>query len=253
MKLPQIRLKKWIRYGLLSTLIAVVIACQLQPTKPLASNSVADSGSEAISAPKESVSPTETTLPTQPVSTAVDRLVDIHSINPKIRLDIRYATPNNFTRRPLYSQARCLLRAAIAADLAQVQVDLESQGLGLKVYDCYRPLAVQRKMWQIMPDSRYVANPAVGSRHNRGSAVDVTLVDREGQELEMPTDFDDFSDRAHLDYAGGSAQSRRNRQILHQTMTQHGFIALPTEWWHFDGQNWQQYQVMDVPLENVKV
>lgn len=253
MKLPQIRLKKLIRYGLLSILIAVVIACQLQPTEPLASNSVTNSVSEAVAEPQGRVSSAEKALPTQPVSVPADQLVDIHSINPQILLDIRYATSNNFTRRQLYSQARCLLRAAIAADLSQVQMDLESQGLGLKVYDCYRPLAVQRKMWQIMPDSRYVANPAVGSRHNRGSAVDVTLVDRSGRELEMPTAFDDFSDRAHLDYPGGSAQSRRNREILHQVMTRHGFIALPTEWWHFDGQNWQQYQVMDVPLEKVKV
>lgn len=252
MRLPQSQLKKLIRYGLLSALIAVVIACQLQPTNPLASNSVTDPVSEVISKPKGSGSPAEKALPTQPASADVDRLVDIHSINPRIELDIRYATPNNFTRQRLYSQARCLLRSPIAADLSRVQTSLESQGFGLKVYDCYRPLTVQRQMWQIMPDSRYVANPAVGSRHNRGSAVDVTLVDREGRALEMPTEFDDFSERAHLDYQGGSAQSRRHRQILQQAMTQQGFMALSTEWWHFDARNWQQYQVMDVPVEQIK-
>jgi D-alanyl-D-alanine dipeptidase len=229
-----------------------VIACHVQPTNPFASNSVTDSVSEAVAKPNANVAQAEKALPTQPASAATNQLVDIHSINPRILLDIRYATANNFTHRPLYSQARCLLRASIAADLAQVQASLEAQGLGLKVYDCYRPLSVQRKMWRIMPDSRYVANPAVGSRHNRGSAVDVTLVDREGQELEMPTAFDDFSDRAHLDYRGGSAESRRHRQILQQVMNQHGFISLPTEWWHFDGRNWHQYQVMDVPLEQIQ-
>ncbi|WP_432808606.1 M15 family metallopeptidase [Pantanalinema sp. GBBB05] len=252
MRLPQIPVNKLMRYGLLSALVAVMVACQMPPTNPFASQSVAEPVSQVASEPNATASPAEKALPPQPANTAASQLVDIRSINPRIVLDIRYATPNNFTHRSLYSQARCLLRAAIAADLSQVQASLEAQGLGLKVYDCYRPLAVQRKMWQLMPDSRYVANPAVGSRHNRGSAVDVTLVDRTGRELEMPTDFDDFSDRAHLEYQGGSAQSRRHRQILQQAMNQQGFISLSTEWWHFDGQNWQQYQVMDVPLEKVK-
>ncbi len=161
------------------------------------------------------------------------KLVDIQSVNPKIKLDIRYATKNNFTKQTLYRQARCLLRPNVADKLSQVQTDLEAQELSLKVYDCYRPLSVQKLMWKIMPDDRYVANPARGSRHNRGSAVDVTLVDKSGKELEMPTGFDDFSDRAHRDYNNISKSAQENRQKLEVAMAKQGFVPLQTEWWHF--------------------
>lgn len=175
-------------------------------------------------------------------------LVDIRSINPRIALDIRYATTNNFVKQKLYPQARCILRASVAQQLSQVQTDLETRGLGLKVYDCYRPLSIQRRLWEILPDDRYVANPANGSRHNRGAAVDVTLVDRTGKELPMPTGFDDFTERASLDYNNLPAQVLRNRQLLQDAMTRAGFIPLSTEWWHFDGRGWQNFSVRDVPF-----
>ncbi|MEW6495588.1 MAG: M15 family metallopeptidase [Cyanobacteriota bacterium] len=174
------------------------------------------------------------------------RLIDIRTLNPNILLDIRYATTNNFLKRPLYSKARCVLRGAAARRLAQVQKELETKGLGLKVYDCYRPLSVQKLMWQVKPDSRYVANPKYGSRHNRGAAVDLTLVDRNGKELEMPTGFDDFTTRAHRDYKGGSTQARKNSQVLENAMKKYGFIPLPTEWWHFDAPGWDNYAILDV-------
>ncbi len=130
-----------------------------------------------------------------------DKLVDIKSVNLNIRHDIRYATNNNFLKKKIYSVPRCLLRSDVAQRLSRVQQDLEQMGLGLKVYDCYRPLSVTRQMWEILPDTRYVANPAKGSRHNRGAAVDLTLVDlHTGAELEMPTAFDDFTDKAARDY-----------------------------------------------------
>ncbi|MFY7821408.1 MAG: M15 family metallopeptidase, partial [Planktothrix agardhii] len=144
-----------------------------------------------------------------------DKLVDIKSVNLNIRHDIRYATTNNFLKKKIYSVPRCLLRSDVAQRLSRVQQDLEQMGLGLKVYDCYRPLSVTRQMWAILPDTRYVANPAKGSRHNRGAAVDLTLVDlHTGAELEMPTAFDDFTDKAARAYPGNSPQVRRNSDLL---------------------------------------
>jgi beta-N-acetylhexosaminidase/D-alanyl-D-alanine dipeptidase len=183
--------------------------------------------------------------PAPPPQTA---LVDLHTVAPSIRLDIRYATPNNFTGRALYPAPRCLLRPDVAQRLARAQARLEAMQLGLQVYDCYRPLSVQRELWALMPDERYVADPAKGSRHNRGAAVDVTLVDASGNELTMPTGFDDFSERAHRTYSALPPVARANRALLEHVMADAGFEPLPTEWWHFDAQDWQAYEVLDVPL-----
>lgn len=179
------------------------------------------------------------------------RTIDIRTVNPNIRLDIRYATTNNFLKRKLYSVARCALRASVAQRLSRVQENVQKIGLSLKVYDCYRPLSVTKQMWAAMPDSRYVANPARGSRHNRGAAVDLTLVDRSGKELEMPTGFDDFTEKAHRDYLGGSVQSRKNSQLLERVMKAQGFVSLSTEWWHFDSEDWQKFSLLDVPLQAI--
>jgi D-alanyl-D-alanine dipeptidase len=176
-------------------------------------------------------------------------LVDLAQVDPRIILDLRYATPNNFLGRRLYPVARCLLRESVAHRLRRVQNDLEARGLGLKVLDGYRPLFVQKKMWQVMPDPRYVADPARGSRHNRGAAVDVTLVDSEGNELPMPSDFDEFSERAHRDYVGGTEEQRRNRRLLQDAMERQGFSGLDSEWWHFDAPGWESYPVVDHPLD----
>lgn len=185
---------------------------------------------------------------TKPLDAA---LVDIHSVSPDVLLDIRYATRNNFTRQQLYSQPRCLLRAGVARKLAKVQADLAQVGLGLKVFDCYRPLSVQKRMWELVPDDRYVANPNQGSRHNRGAAVDLTLVDSKGNELEMPSKFDDFSNHASVHYKGSSSAAQHNRQLLEKVMRKHGFTSIETEWWHFDAANWQKFEIADLPFESV--
>ena len=177
------------------------------------------------------------------------QLVDAAALVPGLRLDIRYATPGNFTGRTLYPVARCLLRPAVAARLAQAQAAATREGLGLKVFDCYRPLSIQRQLWALVPDERYVADPAKGSRHNRGAAVDLTLVDAAGAELPMPTGFDDFTERAHRDYDDLPAAAIANRARLERLMTAAGFTGLPTEWWHFDAKGWEQYDVLDVPLQ----
>lgn len=179
-----------------------------------------------------------------------DRLVDIGTVNPNIRLDIRYATTNNFLKRQLYAEARCALRAGVAQKLSRVQEDLQQRGLGLKVFDCYRPLSVTKQMWEVLPDPRYVANPANGSRHNRGAAVDLTLVDSNGAELEMPTEFDDFTEKADRDYRGNdvSPEARKNSQLLEDVMKKHGFVPLVTEWWHYDAADWQKFAILDIPF-----
>ncbi|MGZ3442427.1 MAG: M15 family metallopeptidase, partial [Polyangia bacterium] len=103
-------------------------------------------------------------------------------------------------------------------------------------------------MWRLVPDERYVSDPAKGSRHNRGAAVDVTLADERGRPLPMPSAYDEFTERAHRDYAGGSDGERANRALLDEVMTRHGFVGLPTEWWHFDAADWQSYPILDEPL-----
>jgi D-alanyl-D-alanine dipeptidase len=176
-----------------------------------------------------------------------DPLVDLTTVDPRIRLDIRYATTNNMTRTAIYASARCMLRKSVAERLRRVQDALARQSLGLKVFDAYRPLAAQRRLWAAMPDPRYVANPARAGRHVRGTAVDVTLVDSEGRELEMPTDYDAFSPASHRNYQGGSTDSRNNRDLLQQAMASEGFVGLASEWWHFDVANWRSFPPLPEP------
>jgi D-alanyl-D-alanine dipeptidase len=180
-------------------------------------------------------------------------LVDLSTIDPSILVDLKYATEDNFVNQQLYESSRCVLRRCAAERLSRVQTRLREQGLGLKVWDAYRPLSVQWKMWQIVPDPKYVADPHKGSRHNRGAAVDVTLVDLQGNELEMPTGFDDFSDAARSDYSECSAVAIHNRTILQEAMKAEGFQLLSSEWWHFDDPNWEQFDILDIPLEDVEV
>lgn len=179
-------------------------------------------------------------------------LVDIAAVNPHIRLDLRYATADNFTHQILYSRAKCFLRRAVADRLSHAQMAAERVGRGLKVFDCYRPLSVQKKMWALVPDERYVADPAKGSRHNRGAAVDVTLVNADGSAVAMPTAFDDFTEHAHRDFLALPAPEIQRRWLLEQVMMSAGFAGLPTEWWHFDAQDWQQYDVLDVDLSELE-
>ena len=182
-------------------------------------------------------------------------LVDITTLDPTIRLDLRYATDNNFTGKTIYPVARCLLRRSVAEALASVQRALQASGLGLLLWDCYRPLSVQRQFWELVPDPRYVARPVFvdgvavdASKHNRGAAVDLTLVHADGKPLPMPTDFDDFSERAHRSYAGGDDAATENSRRLEAAMTAAGFEPLPTEWWHFDGPGWREFSFEDAPL-----
>lgn len=179
-----------------------------------------------------------------------EAMVDVARVDERIVVDIRYATPDNFMGRVLYPVNRCLLRESVALRLSRVQDDLAVRGYGLKIHDGYRPLSVQRMMWEVLPDERYVADPAKGSRHNRGAAVDVTLVDAWGRDLPMPSAYDEFSERAHRSYAGSTVEARHCRDLLIAAMERRGFSGLRTEWWHFDAPGWDGYAVMDIPLES---
>jgi D-alanyl-D-alanine dipeptidase len=195
--------------------------------------------------------PAPTSAPAPAEAAPAEPLVDIADIDPRIVLDMLYAGPRNFTKQQLYPVARALLRESAARRLRRVQDRLVPQGLGLKVLDAYRPLAAQRKMWEIKPDPNYVADPANGSRHNRGAAVDVTLVDFAGHDLEMPTTYDDFSPAARPDSNAGTEEGRRHRQLLIAAMEAEGFRVLPSEWWHFDAPGWEQYPLLDIALTEV--
>jgi D-alanyl-D-alanine dipeptidase len=177
-------------------------------------------------------------------------LIDVQALEPSLRVDIRYATVDNFTHRAIYPKAaRCYLRKDVAQRLQAAQQALKRQGLGLKLWDCYRPLSAQRALWAVVPDARYVAPPTEGSRHNRGAAVDLTLVDAAGRELVMPTPYDDFSERAHRGYDKLPPEAKKNRALLESVLTQHGFSGLPTEWWHFDAADYQRYPLDDTSFE----
>lgn len=168
-------------------------------------------------------------------------LVPLQTISPQIQQEMRYASTNNFTGQVVYSFKGCWLRPIVAERLARVQQELSSQQLGLKVWDCYRPMAAQQRFWDLVPDPRYVSPPGKGGLHTRGTAVDLTLVDADGNELPMPTEFDDFSAKAHRQASDTPAMAKLNSQILQRAMEKHGFVGLETEWWHFDLKNWQDY------------
>jgi len=183
---------------------------------------------------------------------AAEPLVNLSEIDSRIQIDLRYATRDNFLNRILYDDARCFVRREAALRLRAVQDDLICRGMGLVVYDGYRPLRVQRMMWAVLPDPDYVADPARGSRHNRGAAVDVGLVDLAGNRLPMPTAFDAFTPAARRDAFVADSEARANREILTHVMRVHGFSGLNSEWWHFDLEHWSDYPIVS-DIEDAKL
>lgn len=170
--------------------------------------------------------------------------VDLAHLEPRIIMDIRYATKDNFVETKLYQCARCLLRTEVAEALVQAQHRLEARGLGLKMFDCYRPGPVQQTLWNTLPDARYVTNPARGSMHNRGAAVDLTLVDSLGQELDMGTGFDYFGNRAYHTFRELDETILHNRRQLMKEMHRAGFRHIRTEWWHYAYEK-ESYELSD--------
>ncbi len=187
-------------------------------------------------------------------STAARTLVELITLDSTIRLDVKYATSDNFMGRPMYAQARVFLQRPAAEALVRVHHSLKTQGFGLLVFDGYRPWAVTKKFWDETPPvkRKFVANPRKGSKHNRGCAVDLTLIDLgTGQEVSMPSPYDDFSEKASSSYTGGTGDQRRLRSVLRAAMEKEGFRVEPAEWWHFDYKDWRDYPLLDIPFEKV--
>jgi D-alanyl-D-alanine dipeptidase len=182
-------------------------------------------------------------------------LVEIVTLDSTIKLDIRYATANNFTNRRMYTQARAFLQRPAAEALVRANKRLQAAGFGVVVFDAYRPWSVTKKFWDETPPEKrdFVANPREGSRHNRGGAVDVSLYRLStGEEVPMPSEYDEFSVRASPDYGGGSAAQRRTRDLLRRIMEGEGFTVERNEWWHFNYRDWQSYQILNIPFEELK-
>lgn len=178
------------------------------------------------------------------------KLVDLEKEIPSLVLDVRYATSNNFVGVPIYNESKAFVRKPVAEALHNVQTELAKEGLGLVIYDAYRPYSATIQFFDTYADSTFVAHPSKGSRHNRGCAVDVTLIDLETRNyLEMPTPFDDFSERAHPDFPNLTTEVLVNRNLLRQVMEKNGFTVYPAEWWHFDFVGWEDFPLMDIPFE----
>lgn len=178
-------------------------------------------------------------------------MVEAVKLDPSLMLDLRYATANNVTGEPIYDCARCYLREEVAEALIRVQQYLQPKGLGLKLFDCYRPHSVQQKLWNKVPDKNYVTDPSRGSMHNRGLAVDLTLVDSTGAELDMGTSFDHFGREANHYYSKLSPEAVKNRALLREAMKKGGFMVISAEWWHYSyrGRKWKIYDI-PIPCEH---
>lgn len=181
-------------------------------------------------------------------------LVDLPTLDPTIKLDIRYATTNNFLSTPFYRSAKAYFQRPAAEALLRVHRKLAEQGLGLLIFDTYRPWSVTKMFWDATPEKfrHFVADPAKGSRHNRGCAVDVTLYDRKtGKPVEMVSGYDEFSDRAYAHYLGGTSLQRFYRDLLRRAMFAEGFTVYEAEWWHFDYKDWQKYPILNLAFEDL--
>ena len=176
-------------------------------------------------------------------------------VDDAIKLDIRYASDNNFLGAPLYTSARAFMQRPAAEALARVHKKLAEQGYGLLIYDAYRPWYVTRMFWEATPEKQriFVADPAKGSRHNRGCAVDLTLYDlKTGRPVEMVSGYDEMTERAYPDYPGGTSLQRWHRELLRRAMEAEGFTVYEAEWWHFDYKDWRKYPILNLTFEELK-
>ena len=181
-------------------------------------------------------------------------LIELIKLKRSIKLDIRYATADNFVGRQVYPEARAFLQRPAAEALVRVHEILKKEGLGLLIFDGYRPWAITKLFWEVTPEDKriFVADPAKGSRHNRGCAVDLSIYDRKtGKPVPMPSDFDEFSERASPDYKGGTDQERANRDKLRRLMEAAGFTVNANEWWHFDHKDWRSYAIYNIAFSDI--
>ena len=160
--------------------------------------------------------------------------VRLKDLSPDFVYELKYATPDNFLKQAVYDCGECYLRKSTAEALVKANEAFKQLGYRIKLFDCYRPLSVQKKMWKILPGTHYVANPAKGSKHNRGAAVDLTLVDAQGKELNMGTPFDFFGKEAHHTYTEHPKEVLENRKLLKETLNKYNFKSIYSEWWHYE-------------------
>lgn len=192
--------------------------------------------------------------PREPGPFRAPDLVELATVDPTLKLDIRYATSRNLVGRPVYRQARAFLQRPAAAALVRASRTLRDSGYGLLIFDGYRPWSVTKIFWDITPPDKkqFVADPKTGSRHNRGCAVDLSLYDlKTGAEVEMPSVYDEMSARAYPAYTGGSAEQRRARDLLRAAMEAEGFTVYEVEWWHFDYKDWRLYPILNLPFDRL--
>jgi len=237
------------RYPALSTVLLALAACASAPAQPQFFHI-------------EPVRPVAQLLPlaraaTPPIEQGEFRpsdLVEITALDATIKLDIRYATSRNFLGTPLYSEARAFLQRPAAEALVRVDHALANDGYGLLVHDAYRPWYVTKIFWDATPPDKhaFVADPAQGSRHNRGCAVDLTLYTlADGKSVQMPSLYDEMSPRAYPNYAGGTPEQRRLRDYLRAQMEAQGFSVYESEWWHFDYKDWKAYAIQNATFEQL--
>lgn len=225
------------------TLLSLLYSCQSQPTTEVPGD-MADTVARPLAVLEELSGPESV-----PFSYDTTQWADIMDLDPSINLDLRYASTDNFVEEKMYECGRCFLRKAVAKSLVKAHQALQAQGYGgLKMYDCYRPRPIQWALWKKVPNPNYVADPRKGSMHNRGSAVDLTIVDASGVELDMGTGFDFFGKEAHHDYLGHPEVVQKNRDVLKSIMDQNGFRSIRTEWWHYSYRP-QRYEISDMIWE----
>ncbi len=194
-----------------------------------------------------------TALESSPATRSIE-LVELIKLDPSLDLDIRYARADNFVGYPVYDQARAFLQRPAAESLLQAHRSLRDQGYGLVIFDGYRPWSVTKLFWEVTPTEKrhFVANPDRGSRHNRGCAVDLSLIDlTTGKPVCMPSEFDEMTERSHIDYTGGTAEAQAHRQRLQMAMIAAGFSVHPPEWWHYDYPDWPHYPILDLTFAEI--
>jgi zinc D-Ala-D-Ala dipeptidase len=180
-------------------------------------------------------------------------LVDLEKHIPGLVLDIRYATSNNFTGEKIYNLAKAYARRPVADALKKIQTELNAKGLGIKIFDAYRPYKATVKFYEVYKDTTYVASPYRGSRHNRGCALDLTVIDlKTGKELKMPTEYDSFRKEAWPSSPVSDPEIRKNRAMLIEVMERHGFKVNSSEWWHYDFKGYKNYEVLDIDFEELE-
>ncbi len=180
------------------------------------------------------------------------KMVNLRTFIPNVRIDCMYATDRNFTGKVIYKEPKCYLLKEVAEQLKKVQAELNKKGLGILVWDAYRPMEAQKRLWEVFPDPRYVAPPDKGGKHTRGTSIDLTIIQlSNGKQLEMPTEFDNFTKKAWLDSDDCSDEAKKNRTMLITAMKKYGFEPIKTEWWHFDYKGWRDLPPLQITFDQL--